>query len=213
MSYLDKYKREVAYYMKRLCRKDLTTSSGGNISFMVGNKILITPSGTDKSIMSSDDIVAVDSTGKITESEKGFAPSIEYKFHLMIYKIRKDVSAVVHSHPVYASALAASSFEINNRLLAESYAILGKIQYVPFDIMGTHELAENIRKAAAKADCIVMRNHGVITLGKDLFQAFDRMEVAENAAKLTVIHHGLPQNSSVELNEEELAGIDKIMGR
>ena len=139
-----KLRREVAYYMKRLCKEALTTSSGGNISLRHGEKVFITPSSTDKSIMDEDDVIAVDLEGRVLESPKGLKPSIECAFHLMIYKSRKDVSAVVHAHPVYATSIAASTAEIENTLIAESYAILGKIAYVPFSIMGSPELAGDI---------------------------------------------------------------------
>lgn len=208
-----KFRREVAYYMQRLCKEGLTTSSGGNISTRNGEVVLITPSSTDKTVMEEDDVIAVDLEGRILESPKGLKPSIECAFHLMVYKTRKDVSAIVHAHPVYATSIAASTAEIENTLVAESYAILGKIAYVPFSIMGSNELADNIGHAVTGSDCIVMRNHGILALGKNLFQAFDRMEVAENAAKITIICKEFLKGKSVHLPEKELKAIDHLMGR
>ncbi len=213
MTYLDKFKRELAYYMRRLCRKGLTSSSGGNLSCMVSNKILMTPSGIDKESLKSDDIVVMDLNGKILESPSRALPSIEHKFHLMVYRKRRDVSAVVHAHPLYLSLLSATKLEIDCRLIAESYAILGAINYVPFELMGSQALADSISSSAASSNCIVMRNHGVIALGKDLFQAFDRVEVAENASKLTLLSRQIPESLLTPINEDSLREIDRLMKR
>jgi L-fuculose-phosphate aldolase len=124
--------------------------------------------------------------------------------HLEIYKRRPDVKAVVHAHPVTASAFAASSHPIGTKYLAESLVILGDIAYAPYARMGSNELAEVVGDAAEKSNCIVMRNHGVIALGDNLLQAFDRLEVMENAAKITLICQGALAGDSVELSNEQV---------
>jgi L-fuculose-phosphate aldolase len=193
---------EIAYFMCRLYQQGLTTTSGGNISARYGENILITPSATDKGRMKCSEIGMLNMDCGIVGAE--FKPTIESRMHLEIYKRRPDVKAVVHAHPVTASAFAASSHPIGTKYLAESLVILGDIAYAPYARMGSNELAEVVGDAAEKSNCIVMRNHGVIALGDNLLQAFDRLEVMENAAKITLICQGALAGDSVELSNEQV---------
>jgi L-fuculose-phosphate aldolase len=193
---------EIAYFMCRLYQQGLTTTSGGNISARYGENILITPSATDKGRMKGSEIGMLNMDCGIVGAE--FKPTIESRMHLEIYKRRPDVKAIVHAHPVTASAFAASSHPIGTKYLAESLVILGDIAYAPYARMGSNELAEVVGDAAEKSNCIVMRNHGVIALGDNLLQAFDRLEVMENAAKITLICQGALAGDSVELSNEQV---------
>ena len=192
---------KIAYFMCRLYKCGLTTTSGGNISARCGDKILITPSATDKARMSAEQIGIMDMDCNIVG--KHFKPTIESQMHAEIYKRRPDVCAVVHAHPVTAGAFCASKHRISTKYLAESFVILGEIAYAPYACQGTVELAGIIGDAAENANCIVMRNHGIITLGESLLQAFDRMEVLENAAKTTLICQGALAADSMELSETQ----------
>ncbi len=204
-------KDEIAYFMRRLYQQGLTTTSGGNLSVRLpGNKILLTPSASDKGRMKGSEIGVMDMDGKILSK---FKPSIESSMHLMIYKVRPDVNAVVHAHPVVASTFAATDAEINCRLLAESYAILGKPAYAPYLLMGTKELAETVSKTAKSANCIIMRNHGVLTVGKSLLEAFDRLEVLETCAKMTLLSNSFFRGKTKLLDRNSLEDIDVLMGR
>ena len=192
---------EIAYFMCRLYKCGLTTTSGGNISARCGDKVLITPSSTDKGRMTADQIGILDMDCNIIG--KSFKPTIESRMHLEIYKRCPDVQAVVHAHPVYASAFAASKRRISTRYLAEALVVLGEVAYAPYACQGTEKLALIVGDAAENADCIVMQNHGVIALGKTLLQAFDRLEVLENAAKTTFICQGPLASDSIELSDEQ----------
>jgi L-fuculose-phosphate aldolase len=208
----DLLKNEIALFMQRLYRQGLTTTSGGNISALTDDGLmLITPSASDKGRMCGDEIGCMDMDGKIVG--KDFKPSIEGRMHLEIYKTRKDIKAIVHAHPITASAFASGTAEINTRFLAESYAILGNIGYAPYCTMGTLELAQAVAETAKTADCIIMRNHGALTVGSNLLQAFDRLEVLEAAAKITLLNRGILADASVELTAMKLAEIDVLMNR
>lgn len=199
---MDKIKslsEEIAYFMCRLYKCGLTTTSGGNISARYGDKVLITPSATDKARMTADQIGVLDMDCNIIG--KTFKPTIESRMHVEIYKRRPDVQAVVHAHPVYASAFAASKRSISTKYLAEALVVLGEIAYAPYACQGTEQLAQIIGDAAESADCIVMQNHGIIALGNNLLQAFDRLEVLENAAKTTFICQGVLASDSIELSD------------
>lgn len=181
-----KERKEVARFMRRLYNKDLTTTSGGNISLKVSEDfIVITPSATDKGRMTWKDVGIMSILGEnITPDLK---PSIEFAMHLGIYRKNKDVSAVVHAHPVNASAFTAMKLEIDTTLTAEAKAICGTPRFVEYAVMGSPELAELVSENAIDADVLLLENHGILTTGTDLLKAFDKLEVLENAARMTLI--------------------------
>ena len=214
MTHIDEECRErreqAAYFMRRLYRQGLTTCSGGNLSVRCGNRyVLITPSGLDKGELQGEQIAILTPEGEnLTPRLK---TSIETEMHLMVLKARPDVSAVVHAHPVTASSFAAMERPIDCRLTAEAYAVLGTPAYAPYALMGTRGLAEVVAESAKKSDAVVMQNHGVLTVGTSLLEAFDRMELLEAAARMTWIAESM--RCARPMTEEMLKEIDDKLGR
>ena len=178
-------RREVAGFMRRLYRHGLTTTSGGNISLRVSEeRIVITPSATDKGEMHWSEVGIMSLAGEnLTPDLK---PSIESEMHLSIFR-KRDVKAIVHAHPVFATSFTAMKRKINTTLTAEACAILGDPVFVSYALMGTRELAEIVSDNISASDILLLENHGILSVGSNLLQAFDRIEVLENAAKMTVI--------------------------
>jgi L-fuculose-phosphate aldolase len=181
-----KERRQVASFMKRLYKQGLTTTSGGNISLRVSDDIiLLTPSATDKGRMKWREIGIISLIGEnLTPDLK---PSMEFEMHLSIYRKVREVRAIIHAHPVLASSFTAMKAEIRTNLTAEAYAVLGEPVNVPYALMGTVELARLVSENAGSANVLLLENHGVLTTGENLLQAFDRIEVLENAAKMTLV--------------------------
>ena len=177
--------REVAYFMKRLYKQQLTTAAGGNVSFRRGDEVFITPGSVDNARIETEEIGILDLEGNILKN--GFKPTAEAELHLSVYRSRPDVCAVMHAHPETACAFAASGREISGKLLCESDVIPGRIGRVPYLAPGKQELADAVGKAAKEHDVFLMNNHGVMALGTSLFQSFCRIEVLERAAKATLI--------------------------
>ncbi len=172
--------------MRRLYKQGLTTTSGGNISMRLSDDIIvITPSATDKGRMKWKEV------GLMSILEENLTPdlkpSIESSLHLKIYRKNKDISAIIHAHPIFASSFTAMKSTIDTSLTAEARAICGEPRFVPYDLMGSEELAEVVSQNALEADILLLENHGVITTGSNLLQAFDKLEILENAAKMTLI--------------------------
>ncbi|MGB8490210.1 MAG: class II aldolase/adducin family protein [Bacteroidales bacterium] len=189
MSEEKKYRKErktVAGFMRRLYRQGLTTTSGGNISLKVSDDIIaITPSATDKGRMKWKEVGIMSILGEnLTPDLK---PSMEAAMHLLIYRKKKEVSAIVHAHPVFASAYTAMKCSVDTSLTAEARAICGEPLFVPYALMGTKELAIKAAESIASADILLLENHGILAVGSTMLQAFDRLEVLENAAKMTMI--------------------------
>jgi len=176
----------VARFMRRLYDHGLTTTSGGNISCRISEDIiLITPSATDKGRMKWNEVGIMTITGENFTPD--LKPSIESEMHLSIYRKKKEITAVIHAHPVFASSFTAMKCRIETNLTAEACAILGDPLTVPYALMGTSELAEKVSESIIDSDILLLENHGILTTGSSLLQAFDKIEVLENAAKMTLI--------------------------
>ncbi len=200
-------KSDVAYFMRRLYDRFLTTASGGNVSLKVSEQhVLITPSALDKGIISAEQIAVVSMEGE--NLTKKYKPSIETSMHLEIYKQRNDVRAVVHAHPVYASLFTTISRKVNTALIAEARYMLGEPAVAEYALMGSKELAQVVAEASLKSNVIMLKNHGVLAVGLTLLEAFDRMEVLENCAKMTFLTELLQEKQ--EMTPEQIAAIDAM---
>jgi L-fuculose-phosphate aldolase len=210
MKPIPKYKKErkeVARFMRRLYERGLTSTSGGNISLRITNDIiLITPSATDKGFMKWKEVGIMNILGEnLTPDLK---PSIEYEMHLAIYRKKKELCAIVHAHPVVASCFTALKLNIDTTLTAEARAILGEPLMVPYALMGTSELAKAAAENILLSDILLLENHGVLSTGSNLLQAFDKIEVLENAAKMTLIAELTRKKSP--LTRSRILEIEKI---
>jgi L-fuculose-phosphate aldolase len=206
---MNDYREEIAYYMKRLYERGLTTTCGGNISLRSENgSILITPSGPDKGRLTADMICEVSLDDGTLLS--GSTPSMETALHLKVMRARPDVNAVIHAHPTFASAFSATGRKIESGLTGETRLVLGKIGSVPYARMGSEELASLVKEAARDSNVLLMANHGPICLGVSLGEAFNRIEVLEQAARITLITTMLGGRN--ELGAIELEAIDRLFG-
>jgi L-fuculose-phosphate aldolase len=206
-SELQYFKKEVAYFMRRLYKKNLTTTSGGNISYKFDDDtVLISPSELDKARIKGKQ------TGVITMGGKSLTPdikfSIETNMHLLIYKNRPDIKAIIHAHPPVSTSFTAMNKSINCKLISESYFILGTPQVASYALMGTQTLANIVSEKAIHTNVILMENHGVICLGKSLLEAFNKIEILEAAAKMTLITELMKDGR--QLTPEQIKEIDKL---
>jgi L-fuculose-phosphate aldolase len=208
---MNEQKQAVADCMNRLYQQGLTTSSGGNISLRVSDSlILLTPSATDKGRMRADQIAEIGMDG--TNHTPQLKPSGETSMHLEIYKRRQDVQVIVHAHPPMASVFAATDHPLNVRLIAESYAIIGEPALAPYALTGTQALADAVADCLTEnTACVIMKNHGALCVGATLLQAFDRMEVLENTAKINIYTHLLGNVQA--LDEAQCTALDEWVGR
>ena len=181
-----KERKAVASFIKRLYRQGLTTTSGGNISLRLSDDIIaITPSGTDKGRMKWKEVGLMTLLGEnLTEH---LIPSMEYEMHLSVYRKHTEINSVVHAHPLFASSFTAMKCKIYTNLTAEACALLGEPKLVPYALMGSKELAETVAENLRYSTVLLLENHGILTAGDTILQAFDRLELIENAARMTVI--------------------------
>ena len=199
---------DVAYFMRRLYERGLTTSLGGNISLRVGEHVLITPAKIDKGRLTADQIGIVSMKGEVLTPH--IALSIETDMHFRVLQNRTDISAVVHAHPTIATFYTAADVDINTTLTAESFAVLGVPVKASYALMGTTQLAHSVSDAVMKSNVVLMENHGVLTVGINLLEAFNRIEVLESVSKMNWIMKSYKDTDCIKpLSQQRLKEITK----
>ena len=179
---------------KRLYSKNMNAALGGNVSIRRGDEIVITPAGINKGFMTEGDVVFVDIEGNKLRGNGN--PSSEGKMHYEIYKGRPDVNAIIHAHPRFAVGFALAHREILDDILPETPILLGHVPCLSYVTPSTIELAREVAEGLAHRNAVLMANHGAITVGADLEEAYNRMELLEQTCMSVVyatilggVHH------------------------
>ena len=179
------YKRSIIDAGKVLLEKNLTVDTWGNISIRDKNtgRIYLTPSAMDYNMCTEDDVVVCDMEGNILEGKR--KPTIEKVLHLLIYKNRSDINAIVHTHPIYSLVFACLKETIPQIIDEAAQAIGGEVKVADYALPGTIELAENCLNALGeKSMACLLQSHGAVCTGKDLKEAFKTATVLEMTSKV-----------------------------
>ncbi|WP_270170908.1 class II aldolase/adducin family protein [Paenibacillus sp. SYP-B4298] len=176
---------QILMMMQRIYSYGMTTTSGGNLSVLDENgDMWITPAGIDKGELTRQDMVCVKADGTIVGKHK---PSSEHPFHMLVYRKRPDLRAVVHAHPPALVAFSIVRQIPNVHLLPNDHRICGMVGMAEYGLPGSMELGEKIAAVFAEGiDTVMLENHGVVVGGADLFQAFQRFETLEYCARLEI---------------------------
>ena len=165
--------------------RHLVTSNDGNISARMENgNILITPSGISKGRLSADDMLVVDLDGNIISSRPDRKPSSETPMHLEVYKHRKDVRAVLHAHPIFATTLTVSGLDFPVDVLPEVLLTLGNVPVTAYATPSSHEDAAVIRPFVKDHNALLLCQHGSLTYGKNLDEALIHLERIEHVSEI-----------------------------
>jgi L-fuculose-phosphate aldolase len=204
------FRRDLADFGRMLHNQGFVAATDGNLSIRLDeNRILVTPTGFSKAMMEPDDMVIVDLDGhKLSGSNN---PSSEITMHLTIYKMRPDIGAVVHAHPCTATAFASAGIALDQPLCSEIVITLGAVPLAPYATTGTHELSDSLAPYIPNHNAILMANHGVVTYGRDLRQAYLRMESVEHYAKIVLAARQL--GSAQSLNDHQLEELFQARSR
>jgi L-fuculose-phosphate aldolase len=130
--------------------------------------------------------------------------------HLQVYRDRPDINAVVHAHPPVSTAFAVCRRPLTEAYLIETVIGLGQVPVAPYALPSTEEVPESIRPYLADHNALLLANHGALTWGKDLWQAFDRMEMLEHTAKIYALVHQL--GGGVELTQTQIDALLALSG-
>jgi L-fuculose-phosphate aldolase len=182
-------RRQICEIGRRLYEKNFVAANDGNISVRLdANRVLTTPTGVSKGFMTPESMVIVDLEGRPLSTGK---PSSEILLHLFIYRERPDVQAVVHAHPLHATGFAAAGLSLEGCVTAEIIVTLGSIPLAPYGTPSTPKLPDTLRPYIHHHDAFLLANHGAVTAGKDLWEAYYKMERLEHYAHIILISRQL----------------------
>jgi L-fuculose-phosphate aldolase len=169
---------------RRLWQRGLISGTDGNLSMRLPrNRILATVSGVAKGDLTEAHLVELSLEGELLTRTK-FKPSSEIKMHLVAYTLRPDVMAVCHAHPPHATAFATAGVGLTQCVIPEIIVALGAVPLAPYATPSTQEVPDAVAKYITGADAILLENHGALTVGRDIQEAYLRMESIDHAARI-----------------------------
>jgi L-fuculose-phosphate aldolase len=176
----------MADFGRRLYERGMLVGTEGNISVRLDdNRIVITPAGFPKGRLSAEDMIVVDPEGKCLEGTN--RPSSELLMHLFVYKSRPEIGACVHSHPPFATAFAVAGISLAEDILPEAVLFVGRIPITEYAQPGTAAVPKALEPYIATCNAFLLRNHGLLTIGRDLEEAFHRHETVEHCARVVFL--------------------------
>jgi L-fuculose-phosphate aldolase len=180
------HRDEIVRYGRMLHEQFFVAATDGNLSVRLEDgTVLCSPTCIGKGMMEPDDLVVVDMDGRKLRGQR--VASSEIAMHLLIYRLRPDVNAVVHAHPPTATGYAAAGLSLSQPLVSEIVITLGEVPLAPYATPGTPELSDSLRPLIPGHDAILMANHGVVTYCENLTSAYMKMETVEHFAKIALV--------------------------
>jgi len=183
-------REELITYCHKVYEKNFVSAFDGNLSARTSSgTVLITRSAVCKGDVMDTDILEISMNGEVIKGTGKI--STENSLHLFIYKNRKDVNAIVHAHPVYATAFASSRDSLDRPIFPEVVLTLGRIPLCKYATPSTEELPESLKNHVHYANVFLLENHGAVSAGVNLRQAYFRMEKLEHTAKTIFVANKL----------------------
>ncbi len=194
-------------YGSLLYKNGLIEGLDGNLSIRLDKKsILITPSGLPKGFLKPKDLVITDLSGrKISGSRNA---SSEIAMHLQVYQNRSDIRACCHAHPPFATAFAAAGKKLPENILPEMILFVGNIRLAEYIPTGVASQWKKLAKYINKDNAVLLGNHGVLTLGRDMPEAYFRMEAVEHLARIAWLGKSL--GGLKPLDKKEVTRLKKL---
>ncbi|MDH7605340.1 MAG: class II aldolase/adducin family protein [Melioribacter sp.] len=178
-------RKQIVEVGRRIWLRGYVAANDGNITVLLNDdEVLTTPTGVSKGFMTTDMIIKCDRQGNVINKNTKYRPSSELKMHLEVYKERPDVRSVVHAHPTYATSFAVAGIPLDKCVLPEAIIVIGAVPIAPYGLPSTTEIPDRIRPYIKNSDAILLENHGALTLGSDLFNAYYKMETLEHTASI-----------------------------
>lgn len=203
------HKNDILEVCKRIYAKGYVAANDGNVSVKLSDgTFLTTHTGRSKGFLTFDELVKVDVEGKAISKGK---PSTEVGMHLGIYKDRKDIKAIVHAHPVFATAFAVARLSLENCTIPEIVTTLGAIPLARYSTPSTEEMANSISEHIKTSDALLLANHGVVCVGFDVFDAYYKLERVEHFAQISFYARML--GGEKLLTNQEVGKLREIQGK
>jgi L-fuculose-phosphate aldolase len=202
-------RKELTEICHKVYEKGFVSAYDGNLSARIDDsRILITPSGKCKGEIEENDLLEIDNAGRLLSGNGKV--STEAKIHLIAYKNRKDINAVIHCHPVYATAFAAIGEGLTRPVFPEVVLSLGKVPLCKYATPSTDELPNSMLPFIEWVWALLLENHGAVTFGKNIKGAYFRMEKLEHSAHTLFAARLLGHEKTIPLNKlKELYSISE----
>ena len=185
----DAEKNNIIKTTRRLTQTDLLSGTSGNVSVKLNDKsgrefIAVTPSSYQYDLLEIGDIAIVDMEGR--QIDGNLKPSIETSLHLEIYRKRPNITAIIHTHSVYATAIAVAGLNIPPVLDDQVVYLGGEIKVSKHAIPGSKEMVQNVVSALDDKNAVLIANHGALCTGNNLINAYDNCHLLERLAKIYI---------------------------
>lgn len=200
---------------KRMYQKNHVAANDGNITCKVSDDILwATPTGVSKGFMSESELVKMDINGRIIEKGNKL-PSSEIKMHLRIYRENSEIRGITHAHPPYSTAFAIAGLPLDRPIYPEAFVNLGVVPCVHYETPGTDGISDSVAPYCKDYHALLLANHGAVTWGDSLMDAFYRLESMEHYAMILMLTDFVLKKANM-LSQGQMADlidIRKSMGR
>jgi L-fuculose-phosphate aldolase len=195
------YRDELVRFGKLIHQQGLVSATDGNLSLRLDDgTVLATPTAVSKGMMEPEHMVVVDMQGNKLRGDCNV--SSEIQMHLTIYSARRDIRAVVHAHPCTATGFASAGMALDQPICSEVIISLGAVPLAEYATTGTPELSDSLLPYIPDYDAILLANHGAVSYGVDLMQAYMKMEALEHFAKIMLV--------TLQLGRQQLLTEDNI---
>src|SRR5690349_5782407 len=177
----DQLRAEIVRVGRWLHENEYVDGASGNISARLGpDRLLATPSGLPKGFLEPEQLIIVNMSGELISGAPGLKPTSELRMHLEAYRRRPDVNAVVHAHPITSIALSIAGISLAECVIPEAIVILGLIPTTPYATPSSEENRRAISEVIISHDAIILQYHGSLTVGRDVMEAYMRLETLEH---------------------------------
>jgi len=208
-----KQKNELLKFCHKVYEKGFVAAYDGNLSIRLDQEtILITPSGKNKGELNFSDLITADLNGNKLEGNGNV--SSEIQIHLLVYKKRKEINSVIHCHPIYATAFSASGLGLNEKVFPEFVINFGEVPLCNYGTPSTEELPNSMIPFIDDYSALLLENHGAVTFGRNISEAYYRMEKLEQTSHTLFISKqiGGPNTLSTEQLKKIYRLKEKIYG-
>ena len=202
-------KRAIVEIGRRMYQLGYVASNDGNLSVRVRkDEVWATPTGVSKGFMKESDMVRMKLDGTVLSGGKR-APSSEIKLHLRIYRENPEVMGVCHAHPPMSTSFAVAGLALDEPIYPEAMILLGTVPCVPYETPGSLGVPDSVAPYAKSHCAVLLGNHGPVTWGRSLEEAWHRLEAVEHYAQIVYnTRYGL--GKACRLNQKQIDELDII---
>lgn len=202
----DQEKKQIVDMSLRLYNEHLIVGTWGNLSlrtsYLGKEYFIVTPSGMEYETTTIDDILVIDSEGKVVSGKR--KPTSELKMHLKIYESRKEINAIIHTHSTFATACAVVGIGIPMIVEDMIQHIGGNIKIAKYALPGTDELAVNVCEAIEERKAVLLKNHGALGIGENLLAAYKSCVLTEKSAQIYIYAKNLGHINLISTEDANL---------